>query len=151
MAFGKRIKNIRKLRRLTQKDLGERIGFTGKTADIRIAQYEAETRKPKDQITESMAAALDVPPFALNVPDIDSYYGIIHTLFALEDEFGFKISNVNGDPCITLDKYHKSFLNLFDMFNDWQKQHQKLQDGEITKEEYDEWRYSYPASVTFKK
>ena len=73
MAFGKRIKNIRKLRRLTQKDLGERIGFTGKTADIRIAQYEAETRKPKDQITESMAAALDVPPFALNVPDIDSY------------------------------------------------------------------------------
>ena len=146
MAFGKRIKLIRQLRGLTQRELGERIGFSGKAADIRIAQYESETRKPKDKIAETMAAALEVPAFALNVPDIDSNYGIMHTLFALEDEYGFQISNIDDKLCITLDKNHPSFLGFFDMLNAWQKQNQKLQDGEITQEEYDAWRYAYPAS-----
>ena len=94
-----------------------------------------------------MASALDVPPFALNVPDIDSYYGIMHTLFALEDEEGFKIKNLDGELCITLDRNHKSFITFFEIFNEWQKQHEKLQNEEITQEEYDEWRYSYTASV----
>ena len=147
MAFGKRIKLIRQLRGLTQRELGEQLGFSGKAADIRIAQYESETRKPKDKIAEAMASALDVPPFALNVPDIDSYYGIMHTLFALEDEEGFKIKNLDGELCITLDRNHKSFISFFEMFNEWQKQQEKLQNEEITQEEYNEWRYSYPASV----
>ena len=144
MAFGKRIKRIRQLKRLTQRELGEKIGFSGKAADIRIAQYESETRKPKDKIAEAMAGALEVPTFALNLPDIDSDYGIMHTLFALEDECGFKISNIDGRLCITLDKEHPSFLSFFGMLNAWQKQYQKLQDGEITQEEYDAWRYAYP-------
>lgn len=146
MAFGKRIKLIRQLRGLTQRELGERIGFSGKAADIRIAQYESETRKPKDKIAETMADALDVPAFALNVPDIDSNYGVMHTLFTLEDEYGFQISNTDGKLCITLDKGHPSYLGFFDMLNAWQKQYQKLHDGEITREEYDAWRYEYPAS-----
>lgn len=151
MAFGKRIKLIRQLRGLTQRELGEQLGFSGKAADIRIAQYESETRKPKDKIAEAMAFRLDVPTFALDVPNIDSYYGILHTLFALEDEYGFMIDDINGTPCIRLDKQHKNFLTFFEMFNLWSKEHQKLLDGEITKEEYDEWRYSYPASVAINK
>ena len=147
MAFGKRIKLIRQLRGLTQRELGERIGFSGKAADIRIAQYESETRKPKDKIAETMAGALEVPTFALNVPNIDSDYGVMHTLFTLEDEYGFQIRNIDGKLCITLDKSHPSFLGFFDMLNAWQKQNQKLQDEEITQEEYDAWRYAYPESA----
>jgi hypothetical protein len=30
------------------------------------------------------------------------------------------------------------------MFHDWQEQSAKLESGEITKEEYDHWRYNYP-------
>lgn len=147
MAFGKRIKLIRQLRGLTQRELGEQLGFSGKAADIRIAQYESETRKPKDKIAEAMAFRLNVPTFALDVPNIDSYYSILHTLFALEDEYGFTIDNIDGTPCIRLDKEHNNYLTFFEMLNSWSKEHQKLLDGEITKEEYDEWRYSYPASV----
>lgn len=147
MAFGKRIKLIRQLRGLTQRELGEQLGFSGKAADIRIAQYESETRKPKDKIAEAMAFRLDVPTFALDVPNIDTRYGILHTLFALEDEEGFMIDNIDGTPCIRLDKEHNNYLTFFEMLNSWSKEHQKLLNGEITKEEYDEWRYSYPASV----
>ena len=147
MAFGKRIKLIRQLRGLTQRELGEQLGFSGNAADIRIAQYESETRKPKDKIAEAMAFRLDVPTFALDVPNIDNRYGILHTLFALEDEAGFMIDNIDGVPCICLDREHNDFLSFFEMFNLWSEQHQKLLNGEITKEEYDDWRYSYPASV----
>jgi hypothetical protein len=33
---------------------------------------------------------------------------------------------------------------MFDMFHAWQEQAAKLEQGEITKEEYDQWRYKYP-------
>ena len=33
---------------------------------------------------------------------------------------------------------------LTDMFNAWYQQAEKLESGEITKEEYDQWRYTYP-------
>lgn len=147
MAFGKRIKLIRQLRGLTQRELGEQLGFSGKAADIRIAQYESETRKPKDKIAEAMAFRLDVPTESLDLPNISSEYGVIHTLFALEDEEGFMIDNIDGVPCIRLDREHEKFLSYFQTLNNWSEQHQKLLNGEITKEEYDEWRYSYPASV----
>ena len=147
MAFGKRIKLIRQLRCLTQRELGEQLGFSGKAADIRIAQYESETRKPKDKIAEAMAFRLDVPTEALDIPNISSKYGVIHTLFALEDEEGFMIDNIDGIPCIRLDREHDKFLSYFQILNSWSEQHQKLLNGEITNEEYDEWRYSYPASV----
>ena len=76
MAIGERIRFIRNLRGMTQKYLGTLVGFPEKTADIRMAQYEAGTRTPKEDLTKALAAALDVSPLALNVPDIDSHFGI---------------------------------------------------------------------------
>ena len=145
MAIGERIKFIRNLRGMTQKYLGMSIGFDEKTADVRIAQYESGTRSPKAEITEKLAKALDVVPQALDVPDIDSYIGLAHTLFALEDIYGLKISSIDGELCLTLDKsMGTAYLSLFDLFSTWQQEAEKLQVGEITKEEYDAWRYTYP-------
>ena len=39
---------------------------------------------------------------------------------------------------------------MFDMFHAWQEQAAKLEQGEITKEEYDQWRYKYPELDTSK-
>ena len=33
---------------------------------------------------------------------------------------------------------------MFDMFHAWQEQAARLEQGKITKEEYDQWRYKYP-------
>ena len=40
MAIGERIKYFRNLRGMTQKYLGQIVGFPIKTADVRMAQYE---------------------------------------------------------------------------------------------------------------
>ena len=101
MAIGERIRFIRNLRGMTQKYLGTLVGFPEKTADIRMAQYEAGTRTPKEDLTKALAGALDVSPLALDVPDIDSNFGLMHTLFALEDRYGLtiEISEAKGGKC----------------------------------------------------
>ena len=73
MAIGERIRFFRNLRGLTQKYLGQMVGFPEKTADIRMAQYESGSRSPKAELTENLAGVLGVSPLALSVPDIDSY------------------------------------------------------------------------------
>ena len=144
MAIGERIRFIRNLRGMTQKYLGMAIGFTEKTADVRMAQYESGSRTPKEKMVADLANVLEVCPQALTVPDIDNYIGLAHTLFTLEDLYGFKINNHDGELCLTLDKESKSFHSMFEIFNAWNNETKKLKSGEITKEEYDAWRYNYP-------
>ena len=145
MATGERIHFFRTLRGMTLKHLGQMIGFPEKSADIRMAQYEAETRVPKDEITQKLAQALDVSPQAIAVPDIDSYTGLMHTFFALEDRYGLKIGEIDGELCLRLDKFKVTeYQNMFEMLYSWRQVSAKLEAGVITKEEYDQWRYKYP-------
>lgn len=145
MAIGERIRFFRNLRGMTQKYLGQVVGFPEKTADIRMAQYESGSRTPKAELTENLAGALGVSPLALSVPDIDSYLGLMHTLFALEDIYGLKIDKLDDEVCIRLDKNRgTSYISLFERFTAWQKEAAKYRNGEISKEEYDRWRYTYP-------
>ena len=143
MAIGNRIKFIRNLRNLTQKELGLKVGFPERAADVRIAQYESEKRIPKEDLVGSLADALDVSSYALTVPDIDTDIGLMHTLFTLEDTSGFRINRISGELCITLDKYDRNHTSMFNMLNAWLSENEKLQSGEITKD-YDNWRYHYP-------
>ena len=53
MAIGERIRFFRNLRGMTQKYLGQVVGFPEKTADIRMAQYESGSRTPKAELTET--------------------------------------------------------------------------------------------------
>jgi len=143
MATGERIRYIRNLRGMTQKWLGVQAGLPEKTADIRIAQYESGSRGPKDDLIRKLAEVLDVSPAALNVPDIENCNGVMHTLFALEDLYGLKIDEVDGKPVICLNKNSREYPEMNEMFLAWQKEAQKWRDGEISKEDYDQWRYLF--------
>ncbi len=145
MAIGERIRFIRNLRGMTQKYLGMTIGFDEKTADVRMAQYESGTRTPKADLTKALANALEISPHALDVPDIDSNIGLMHTLFTLEDLRGLRVTEIDGEVCIKLDKSNaKNYHEMSQMLFAWLEQAKKLDAGKITKEEYDQWRYNYP-------
>jgi len=145
MAIGERIRFIRNLRGMTQKYLGQAVGFDEKTADVRMAQYESGTRTPKSDLTKSLAAVLEVSPHALEIPDIDSNVGLLHTLFAIEDLRGLQIKEVDGELCLKLDKSRgRTYDDMLNMLSAWREQTAKLEAGETTKEEYDKWRYRYP-------
>ena len=46
MVLGERIKRIRTFRGLTQRELGLKLGYEERNADVRIAQYESGYRVP---------------------------------------------------------------------------------------------------------
>ena len=145
MAIGERIHFFRSMRGMTQKYLGQLMGFPEKSADVRLAQYETGTRTPKADLINSLANALDVSPLALSVPDIDSYLGLMHTLFTLEDRYGLKIDEEDGEVCLKVDvSKSKDAARLHEMLCTWNQTAAKLKAGEITQEEYDHWRYNYP-------
>ena len=130
---------------MTQKYLGTVVGFPEKTADIRMAQYESGSRTPKADLTESLAGVLGVSPLALSVPDIDSYLGLMHTLFALEDRYGLTIEKGENGVSMRVDpRKGKDATELSEMLNAWAEQAEKYHNGEISREDYDKWRYNYP-------
>lgn len=145
MAIGERIHFFRILRGMTQKYLGTIVGFPERSADVRLAQYETGTRKPKAELTAALAQALDVSPHALDVPDIDSYIGLMHTLFTLEDLYGLTVSESDGEICLKVDTSKgKDAHELRKLLYAWKEQADKLSSGKISKDEYDNWRYHYP-------
>ncbi len=145
MAIGERIRFFRNLRGMTQKYLGTVVGFPEKTADIRMAQYESGSRTPKADLTESLAGVLGVSPLALSVPDIDSYLGLMHTLFTLEDRYGLTIEKTENGVSIYADpKKGTDAAELSEMLNAWAEQSEKYHNGDINRDDYDKWRYNYP-------
>ena len=145
MAIGERIHFFRLMRGMTQKYLGTAVGFPEKSADVRLAQYETGTRKPKADLTNALAQVLDVSPQALDVPDIDSYIGLMHTLFTLEDIYGLTVSEADGEVCLKVNKDKgKEAYELLKMLHAWKEQVDKLSAEEISRDEYDKWRYHYP-------
>ena len=145
MAIGERIRFFRNLRGMTQKYLGTVVGFSEKTADIRMAQYESGSRTPKADLTENLAGVLSVSPLALSVPDIDSYLGLMHTLFALEDLYGLTIEKGENGVSLRVDpRKGNDAVELSEMLNAWAEQAEKYHNGDISREDYDKWRYNYP-------
>ncbi len=145
MAIGERIRFFRNLRGMTQKHLGRLMGFPERSADVRMAQYETGARSPKANMTEELAKVLDVSPRALNVPDIDSLAGIAHTLFALEDTYGLSVAKEDGSICLEPNIFKSPNAPTLQRFlRAWYDMEAKRKNGEISREEYDQWRYHYP-------
>ena len=119
MAIGERIRFFRNLRGMTQKYVAQVVGFPEKTADIRMAQHESGSGSPRAALTESLAGALGVSPLALST--------------------GENGVSLRVDP-----RKGKDAAELSEMLVAWAQQAEKYRNGEINREDYDEWRYNYP-------
>ena len=60
MILGERIKRIRTFRGLTQRELGLKLGYEERNADVRVAQYESGYRVPKKDTLMEIARILNV-------------------------------------------------------------------------------------------
>ena len=146
MAFGERIRKFRNMIGMTQQELGTKLGFSEKSAVIRVGQYENENRKPKQDMINNMAYIFDVASEAITVPNIDNYIGLMHTLFALEDRYGLTVTMLDGQICLKQDINHSNYnRSLADDLQSWYDKKSKLTSGSILASEYDHWRYNFPA------
>ena len=69
-----------------------------------------------------------------------------HTLFALEDVYSLKVIEADGRACLQADIFQggRQASELNKILIAWREQAAKLEAGEITREDYDRWRYHYP-------
>ena len=152
MAVGDRIKRVRNFRGMTMKELGMAVGFDEKSADVRIAQYENNSRKPKEELMRKIAAALDVSVAYLEDPTMNDAEGILHALFELDDQYPWMhlVETVDNTDA---DLPHKRVAvcfdyNILDSFMaEWMLRKQQLRRREITREEYQEWKLNWPSTA----
>ena len=152
MAVGDRIKRVRNLRGMTQRELGVAIGFEAKTADVRIAQYESGTRTPKENTLRKISEVLDVNYRALYEPTLYAAEDIMYTLFELDEHYGdltiYDVEDASDRFDIQKHKAVSFHVRLLDGFMaEWQQRKRELANGEITREEYMEWKLNWPQST----
>ena len=151
MTIGERIKRIRMKRGMTQKELGLALGFPERSADVRIAQYESGTRKPKDYLIAQMAAILHVNPHAISSVDYGTYIGLMYTLFDLEDTYGLHVDEIDGELCIRLNRQRPDYVDLLEMMEDWYAAWKHDQDDPSSLDEYTDWKLNYPHPMNRRK
>lgn len=149
MAVGDRIKRIRNFRKMTMKELGIAVGFDENSADVRIAQYENNSRKPKEELLKKIAEALDVNWFVLRDPEDYTDDDLILAFFDWEEgRFGINLQEIEDRsvPEVVEDRiaitFSHSKLNAY--MQEWMYRKQQLRSGEITRDEYTEWKLNWP-------
>lgn len=146
MFAGNRLKILRKRKNLTQNDLSDALGFERIYGYKRIGQYEREQRHPKEKVILKLSDMLEVSPTALMIPDIPDYTVLMQLFFAMEDEAGFAIHQKEDSFYFTFDRKSNLYIDLVDQLDAWYEKGQQLEKNKISKEEYDDWRYNFPAS-----
>lgn len=140
MDVGKKIKRFRTAFGLSQKELAQRAGMS----EPAIRNYELGNRTPSEKQLEKIADALGISIFAISDPNLESYEGVLHALFYLEDEYGIVPKETDGQVHLSVENKNAATRAVSKMLSSWSSESKKLKSGEITKEEYDMWRYSYP-------
>ena len=139
MEVGKKIKRFRTAFGLSQKELAQRAGMS----EPAIRNYELGNRAPSDKQLEKIAGALGVSIYAISNPNLENYDAVLHALFYLEDEYSFIPKEIDGQVYLAVENKNAATRTVSKMLSSWNSEFEKLKTGEINKEEYDMWRYSY--------
>lgn len=154
MNIGEKIKLARKLRGITQKELG----FLAKLTDVRIRQYETNHRTPKDSQLQVIARALGIPIDFFCDFNLDTPNKLMQMLFELELTKGLTLQQIddnNGDPAKYALVFEDHEMNR--MLGHWYRKIEKMKSlkqsdiNDETKEtienDYLEWKIRYPESM----
>lgn len=135
MSTGEKIKRYRKLRKLTQDELGEAAGVTGNA----IRNYEHDFRSPNEEQLAKIARKLDIPVEALSDYEVASAREALEALFRLEDAFGL---TPNPDGTLAIDPTAKGAQKLTQALKAWSSVLDDVESGEMSEEEYALWKAS---------
>ena len=148
---GERIRSIREAQKMTQAELGEKVGLS---AD-RIQKYENGFRKPKADMLKQIANALKINMLALTDPVTENYFGIMQAFFEMEKRHGLTIKNINGQIILSFDGGVLNPINSY--LKTWEAEHRLYEarikgctsDEEREKAllEYNLWKWNFPDSI----
>ena len=138
LSVGARIAFIRKIRGMTQRELGNAIGLEGAAARNIICRYERTSRIPRSDILQAIAAALDTDVELIKKYDfkdpLDMYFIMLWVEEICPNYVFNKIESEmprNNTQKILMEKY-----------TDWHRVRLKYQKGAISHKAYIEWKLS---------
>ena len=138
MNTGKKIKLIRPVRGLTQKELGVACGIH----EVAIRKYELVKNIPKPEQLRKISEALNVNVNALVEFDIEADGDVLPLLFAIDEVFDISLKEVDGEPGMFFNN-----KSLIQFLKDWQAMKELLASGSQTADNYEIWKTIRP-SVT---
>ena len=154
MTVGEKIRKYRLLCGKTQKELGLDLGFTARTADVRVNQYEKDKMAPKAEIRNRIAEVLGVHPSALSDVDIQSEIDVLRVLFLLEEQYHMKIERTEDQTTLTFDNHDPSMDGLNSLLYAWHVQNKTLNAGQkksadpgAEEHKYDVWKSRFPMDL----
>ena len=138
MKIGERLKKFRTAKGLSQKQLA----IMSEMSEPAIRNYELGNRYPNGKQLEKIAGALEISPLAISDPNFDTYCGLMHSLFQLEDLYNLKPQMIDGKIMLSFDV--KPLSSITQDLRLWNNELKNLKNKAISQEEYDLWRYSFP-------
>lgn len=136
---GELIREQRKRKSMTQKQLAEAVGVS--TPSIRL--YELGKRTPGEEMLCKIADALEISPEALHPYNVASAREVLEMLFRMEEDYGIEPTTFGQVTQISIDPNAPHASKLIQGLNAWREMRQKLNNGEIAVEEYTEWKASF--------
>jgi len=152
MTLGEKIRKYRNLKKMTQKELGLKVGFSAATADSRIRKYESDIMAPKAEIRAKLAKALDVDLSALSDIDLRTYEDVMQILFLMENELGMTIERTHEKTSLVFDNTDFKNSDFLSYLYAWYIRKKSLPVKE-TDENYEEflqynlWKYRFPKDL----
>ena len=143
MILSKKLKQIRFFRKLTQKELA----IMSKLTNMAIRNYELGNRSPNKEQLRKIADALNCDISALIDHEPNSIFEIMHIIFDYEKEMKFHPLAGNDEPIALLS--HNPHFD--DFLIEWDETRKKHYDGEISDEEFEDWKLSFPKKSRFLK
>lgn len=140
MISGKKLRELRLLRNLTQKELAIKSRLT----DAAIRNYELGNRSPSRKQLEMIAEALDCDSSSLSDHNLTTNFDFFQILFDSEDSQKLRPLVEEGTVALMS---HSPELN--DLIIEWEEMRKKHYNGEITDEELRDWKLSYPYKSRF--
>ena len=165
MTQGERIKLIRELRNMTQKELGVACGFPEGSADVRIRQYESNKKAPKKDTLNEIADVLKVHVYSIMPYETSNATDTLETLFWLEtlgiiDLFKMNTENEPDQDWVFKGSYNDyNYINynapigiavkynlVNEFMQEWYQRYTEFHNEEITKKQYMNWKLNWPRS-----
>ena len=162
MILGERIKRIRTFRGLTQRELGLKLGYEERNADVRVAQYESGYRVPKKDTLMEIAKILNVNYINFITVTPGCAEDIMQTFFWLDEDNrntfhlfqlvrnpGKYNSDDNTVRYNDSDDWPAQWIDyglVNEFLREWRLRKEQLKNGEISEDEYFEWKINWPAT-----
>ena len=134
MISSTKLRKIRHLRNMTQKEVASLSGLT----PAAIRNYELGNRSPSKKQLDKIALALNCNPSAITDYSNFTIYDIIQLILDLEPDFGFSPCTQSEIP--KLKSSNESFNNFL---KDWDEMRLKKYNYEISEEKLFKWIISY--------